>query len=65
MTAKKKPVRVEFPAQMALARQIVTDLFGDSCTERLVQEKDDGTLSCGWARWAMIDRVYRHLTGEL
>ena len=65
MTAKKKPDRVEVPAQMALARQIVNDLFGGDDAVRLVQELTDGRSGGGWARWAMIHRVYKHLIGEL
>lgn len=68
MSTKKKPQRIEFPAQMALARQIAGDLFdgGPGVTiTRLLQETSRKHVWGGWCREAVIERIYKHLIGEL
>jgi len=68
MSTKKKPPRIEFPAQMALARQIAGDLMQDATgldVTHLNLVDDDGHGYGGWCREAVIERIYKHLIGEL
>mgnify|MGYP006967758643 FL=1 len=53
---------------MALARQIAGDLFdgGPGVTiTRLLQETSRKHVWGGWCREAVIERIYKHLIGEL
>lgn len=67
--ATKNKQRIESPAQMALARQIATDLFADGGNQsrqadRLVLEIR-GLYSGGWCKQAVINLIYSHLIGDL
>lgn len=53
---------------MALARQIAGDLMQDATgldVTHLNLVDDDGHGYGGWCREAVIERIYKHLIGEL